>query len=69
MFFEGSPRTFTNLNRVDLVERAANSVIRKEVLRRALQLIHELFVPDLPRSAPPDSLRPVLFCCAPLVID
>ena len=69
MFFDGSPRIFTNLNRIYLVERAANSVVRKEVLRRALQLIHVLLVPDLPRSAPLDSLRPVLFCCVPLVID
>ena len=51
MFLEGSPRIFTNLNRVDLVERAANSVVWKEVLRRALQLIHVLLVPDLARCA------------------
>ena len=69
MFFECSSRIFTNLNRIDLVKRAANSVVRKEILRRALQLIHVLLVPDLPRCAPLDSLRPVLFFCVSLVVD
>ena len=69
MFLEGSPRIFANLNRVDLVERAGNSVVRQEVLRRALELIEVLLVPDLQRCAPLDPLHPVLLSCVPLVMD
>ena len=70
VFFEDSPRIFTNLNCIDVVERAAaNSVVRWLLLCRALQLSEILLVPDLTRSAPLDSLRPVLFCCVSLVID
>ena len=51
------------------MERAADSVVRYVVLRRALQLIEVLLVPDLARSAPLDPLRPVLFSCVSLVVD
>ena len=69
MFFEGSSRIYTNGKRVDLVERADKSVVRNEVLPRAVQLIHVLLVPDLPRSSPLDPLLPMLFRCLSLVVD
>ena len=69
MLFEGCTKISTNLDRVDLLEHAANSVLWQVVFGRALQLIGVLLVSDLSRSAPLDSIRPVLFCCVSLVVD
>ena len=68
MFFVDSPIIITNLNRVDLVERAANSMARKAVLRMALRVIH-VMLPDLARCAIWIHFRPVFFCSVPHVGD
>ena len=56
IFFECTTRISIYLNGADLEERAADSVVRQVGVRRALLLIHELLVPDLPRSASLDPL-------------
>ena len=40
-----------HLNRVDMLERAADSLVRQVLLHRALQVIHVLLVQNLAQSA------------------
>ena len=47
MFIEVSTRFFTNLNWVDLGERAANSMVRQVDFGMALQLIEGMLIWDL----------------------
>ena len=69
MILEGSPIISIYLNGIDLVERAADSVVWPIVPRKALQLIHVLLLPNFRRSPTLDSLRRVLFGSAALVVD
>ena len=57
-----------HLNRLDMQESGANSV-RYVVLRRSLQFILVLLVPNHTRSATLDSLRPLLFGCVANGVD
>ena len=68
-FFESSRRIFAHLNRVDLYEHNANSVVRYVVLCKGAAADGATVGLGSHAKRPLDSIRPVLFCCGYLVVD